>query len=80
MYLGGGGDHFMPATTILQKFYFSKKASKIQHTGIFDLKIIANNAILLVISISTTFALLGSSKVSNEAKNFKELEFLGLSR
>ena len=50
------------------------------HTGIFDLKIIANNAILLVISISTTFALLGSSKVSNEAKNFKELEFLGLSR
>ena len=47
------------------------------HTGIFDLKIIANNAILLVISISTTFALLGSSKVSNEAKNFKELEFLG---
>ena len=50
------------------------------HTGIFDLKIIANNAILLVISISTTFALLGSSRVSNEAKNFKELEFLGLSR
>ena len=50
------------------------------HTGIFDLKIIANNAILLVISISTTFALLGSSKVSNEAKNFKELKFLGLSR
>ena len=50
------------------------------HTGIFDLKIIANNAILLVISISTTFALLGSSRMSNEAKNFKELEFLGLSR
>ena len=30
MYLGGGGHHFMPATTILQKFYFSKKACKIQ--------------------------------------------------
>jgi len=30
MYLGGGGHHFMPATTILQKFYFSKKASEIQ--------------------------------------------------
>ena len=51
-----------------------------KHTGVFDLKIIANNAILLVISISTTFALLGSSKVSNEAKNFKELELLDLSR
>ena len=50
------------------------------HTGIFDLKIIANNAILLVISISTTFMHLGSRRVSNEAKNFKELEFLGLSR
>ena len=30
MYLGGGGHHFMPATTILRKFYFSKKACKIQ--------------------------------------------------
>ena len=49
-------------------------------SGIFDLKIIANNAILLVISISATFALLESCRVSNEAKNFKELEFLVLSR
>ena len=30
MYLGGCGHHFMAATTIFQKFYFLKKASKIQ--------------------------------------------------
>ena len=51
-----------------------------QHTGVFALKIISNNAILLVKLISTTFAHLGSSRVSNEAKNFKEFEFLGFSR
>ena len=50
------------------------------HTGVFALKIISNNAILLVKLISTTFAHLGSSRVSNEAKNFKEFEFLGFSR
>ena len=49
------------------------------HTGVFDLKIISNNAILLVISISTTFVPLGSCRVSNEANNFKEIELLGLS-
>ena len=38
------------------------------------------NAILLVILISTRVAPLGSSRVSNEAKNYRELEFLGLSR
>ena len=51
-----------------------------RHTGVFALKIILNNAILLVILISTTFAPLGSSRVSNETKNYKELKFLGLSR
>ena len=30
--------------------------------------------------ISTTFAPLGSSRVSKEAKNFKELKFLGFGR
>ena len=49
------------------------------HTGIFALMTISNNVILLVILISTTFAPLGSSRVSNEAKNYRELEFLGLS-
>ena len=62
-----------------------KKLSKTEitvhaHTGVFALKIISNNAVLLVILISTTFAPLGSSRVSNEAKNYKELEFKGLSR
>ena len=50
------------------------------HTGVFALKIISNNAVLLVILISTTFTPLGSSRVSNEAKNYRELEFLGLNR
>ena len=50
------------------------------HTGGFALKIISNDAILLVKFISTTFVHLGSSRVSNEAKNFKEFEFLGFSR
>ena len=50
------------------------------HTGLFALKIISNNAVLLVILISTSVAPLGSSRVSNEAKNYRELEFLGLSR
>ena len=49
------------------------------HTGVFTLKIISNNADLLVILISTTFAALGSSRMSNEAKNYRELEFWGLS-
>ena len=31
----------------------------VQHTGVFALKIISNNAVLLVILISTTFAPLG---------------------
>ena len=44
-----------------------KEREKARHTGVFDLKIISNNAILLLISISTTFAHLGSSRVSNEA-------------
>ena len=48
---------------------------EIRHTGVFDLKIIADNTILLMISISTTFALPGTSRESNEAKFFKELEF-----
>ena len=50
------------------------------HTGVFVLKIISNNAVLLVILIATSVASLGPSRVSNEAKNYRELEFLGLSR
>ena len=41
------------------------------HTGVFALKIISNNAILLVILISTTFAPLGSIRVSDGAKSYK---------
>ena len=41
--------------------------------------LVSNNSVLLVILISTTFAPLGSSRVSDEAKNYRELEFLGLS-
>ena len=40
------------------------------HTGVFASRIIS----------FLTFAPLGSSRVSKEAKNFKELEFLGLGR
>ena len=54
-------------------------AEIVSHIGVFALMIISNNAILLVIIISTRVAPLGSSRVSNEAKNFRELEFLGLS-
>jgi hypothetical protein len=49
------------------------------HTGVIALEIISNNAVLLVILISTTFAPLGSSRASNEAKNYRKPEFLGLS-
>ena len=50
------------------------------HTGVFALKIISDNAVLLAILISTTFAPLRSGRGPKEAKNYKELEFLGLSR
>ena len=54
--------------------------TSLEHTGVFALKIISNNAVLLVIIISTTFAPLGSRRLSNEKKNYRELESLGLGR
>ena len=45
------------------------------HTGVLDLGIISNDTILLMISISTTFALPVTSRVSNEAKFFQKIKF-----
>ena len=47
----------------------------IPHIGVLDLKIIANNTILLIVLISTTFALPGTSRVSNEAKFYQKVKF-----
>ena len=48
-----------------------------KHTGVFALKIISNDAILLVKLISTTFAHLGSSRVSNEAMKLQGILIFG---
>ena len=47
------------------------------HIGLLDFNIIASDTILLIISISTTFALSVTIRVSNEAKFFQEVKFLG---
>ena len=52
------------------RFVFHAKTLTRYHTGVFAYRIIS----------SLTFAPLGSSRVSKEAKNFKEFEFLGLGR
>ena len=60
-------------------FKTNKKVFKITkflfHIGLLDLKIIAIDTILLLISISTTLALPGTDRVSNEAKFFQEVKF-----
>ena len=50
------------------------------HIGLLDFNIIASDTILLIISISTTFALSMTIRVSNEAKFFQEVKFLGFMR
>ena len=50
-------------------------AIKNSHTVVLDLSIISNDTILLMISISTTFALPVTSRVSNEAKFFQKIKF-----
>ena len=57
------------------KMIYPEKMSLSLHTGILDLKIISNNAILLIVLVSTTFALPGTSRVSNEAKFFQKVKF-----
>ena len=45
------------------------------HIGLLHFNIIASDTILLIISISTTFVLLVTSRVLNEAKFFQEVKF-----
>ena len=45
------------------------------HSGILDLNIISNDPILQIISLSTTCALPGTSRMSNEAKFFQRVKF-----
>ena len=54
---------------------FLQDLVKMIHTGVLDLSIISNDTILLKISISTTFALQVTSRVSNDAKFFQEIKF-----
>ena len=54
-------------------FTYNVGQKRVQNTPVFVFKIISKTAILLVIIISTTFAPLGLSRVSNEVENFKEL-------
>ena len=53
-----------------QNWLVKNSQEESNHTGTFDSRIIS----------FLTFAPLGSSRVSKEAKNFKEFKFLGLSR
>ena len=63
------------------KLHFKVCQLAMEHpVGVLDLKIIANDTILLIISISTTFALSVTIRVSNEAKFFQEVKFLGFMR